>query len=104
MGLQDIARHGPFTMEIKFSIVNDQGDTAELSFDCPPGNIPPPHGVAILAEKALVGIREAIPERTWRFPTRAEFVQAQLQEQAGTGGMVKFAVPEGEFEAEWARP
>jgi len=102
MSLQDIARHGPFTLEAKFHLTNGT-DNVEVTFDCPPGNIPPPEGMAILAEKALAAVKESLGDG-WRFQRRDEFVQDRISDQAGLpSGAVKFAVPEGDFEAEWAK-
>lgn len=99
MTLEAIAPHGPFTTEIKFHFTNGV-DNAEVSFDVPVGHIPDEDGIEILASKGLAAIHEAVGD-DWRFQTRDEFVQQQLQEASGCTG-VRFAVPEGDFSLDWA--
>ena len=97
MPLENIAPHGPFTIEVRMSFTNGEQE-AEASFDAPVGHIPQHEDLVALARNGLETVREQLGP-TWRLMNRAEFVQAQLSAQSGAN--IRFAVPAGEFDKEW---
>lgn len=87
-----VAPHGPFKVSVAFSVDVGEGRIANVSFDCPVGNLPTEEKLAILAEKALEEAKRLCPEA--RFLTREEFIQEAMVEM--TGGL-QLSVPEPEI-------
>jgi len=83
------APHGPFKIEVVFSIEVGNGMMAEASMDCPIGNLPTDQDLATLAENAMKTIKETFPDAKW--PNREGFLSEELSKRAMG---ISIAVPE----------
>ncbi len=83
--------YGPFEIDLRVQVINDNGDIGEITYSLPSGQFPTKERIELAIEEALT----TLPKKTGlRAMNRQEFQQNLLFKR--TGSTEKFVFPGGD--------